>query len=153
MYDWKGAALLQFRTGLLCIRLAGLWYRGSICQWTSISLQHLPITIDLGGKERAWSKQQTQTFSEIPRSHRAQFQQSRFSESLGSTPQETLARKSEPSCHGYDICIHRNLLHCWSAINLGLGGTKHRVKSPSLFISQDPIITEIPSLWLWDVVF
>lgn len=93
MYDWKGAAL-QFHPGLLCIRLAGLWYQGSICQWTPISLQHLPITIDLGGKERAWSKQQTQTFSKIPQSHRAQFQQRRFNESLGFTRQKRSRRKA-----------------------------------------------------------
>ncbi len=82
----KESSAAQFYLGLLCIHMAILRDLASVSQWTPISLQHLPITIALGGKERAQSKQQTQTFSEILQFHRPWFLQSCFNEQLWCIP-------------------------------------------------------------------
>ncbi len=82
----KESGTAQFYLGLLCIHMAILRDPASVSQWTPISLQHLPITIALGGKERAQSKQQTQTFSEILQSHRPWFLQICFNEQLWCIP-------------------------------------------------------------------
>ncbi len=46
----KESSAAQSNLGLLCIHMAILQDPASVSQWTPISLQHLPITIALGGK-------------------------------------------------------------------------------------------------------
>lgn len=152
MHDWKRVATLN-STWVRHALMASLQEPTSVSQWSPISIQHLPITIAMRGKERAQSKKQTQTCSEILQSQRAWFLSEKLFQLTAMMysirKKNAHMRETKPSCHRYDTCIHPNLSQPWSAINLGLGGTKPRVKSPSLFKCQDPIITEIPSPWLW----